>query len=123
MRHILTSYFYFCRDVSGAQIGYVDRTVAGAGNPLMMKSKLENTLEVTPENQKDYIQFTLGGQSWATNKDNDESAPTYCKVGGWDPRAGPLCNEFDSGTAQESKRQMDCYFQCAWGGGATSDGS
>ncbi|KAI4952592.1 hypothetical protein J4E91_003064 [Alternaria rosae] len=88
-------------DASGAQIGHVDKTKAGAGNTLMMKSKLEKTLEVTPENQHNYIQFTLGGQSWATNKDNDESAPAYCNVGDWAPRSGP----------------------CPWGGGATSDGS
>lgn len=110
-------------DVSGAQIGHVDKTKAGAGNTLMMKSKLEKTLEVTPENQHDYIQFTLGGQSWATNKDNDESAPAYCNVGGWAPRSGPVCNILGGDTIREAKRQMDCYFQCPWGGGATSDGS
>lgn len=41
---------------------------------------VEGELEITPEQHNDYVQFTLGGQSW---KSSDEGS---CSVGGWDPR-------------------------------------
>ena len=41
---------------------------------------VEGELEITPEKQNDYVQFTLGGQSW---KSSDKGS---CGVGGWDPR-------------------------------------
>ncbi|KAL9627685.1 MAG: hypothetical protein Q9204_006399 [Flavoplaca sp. TL-2023a] len=63
------------------QIGHSDEKEAGDGNPLKVKTDgVEGELEITPEKQNDYVQFTLGGQSW---KSSDKGS---CGVGGWDPR-------------------------------------
>ncbi|KAF2689866.1 hypothetical protein K458DRAFT_95905 [Lentithecium fluviatile CBS 122367] len=109
-------------DVGGAQIGYQHDTEAGDGHPLKMKSKLEALLEVTPEHRGDYIQFTLGTESW-TSKDNDKGALAYCNTGGWDPRENPWSDPFFECPygSYIRQRQMDCYFQCPWHGGASSD--
>ena len=109
-------------DVKGSQIGYQDLTGINANGPLSMKSKLEALLEVTGEHRGDYIQFSLGDESW-TSKDNDKTAPVYCNTGGWDPREDPWSDPFfecEYGSLIR-QRQMDCYFQCPWHGGKSSD--
>lgn len=111
-------------DVASTQIGYQALTEAGANNPLDMPSKLEAYLEVTPEHTGDYIQFTLGTESWKST-DNDKSAAVYCNTGGWDPKEDPF-DDPDYSCALGSliqQRQMDCYFQCPWHGGKSSDAS
>ena len=35
---------------------------------------------ITPESENDYVQFTIGTQSWSS------SDKAICTVGGWDPR-------------------------------------
>ncbi|KAI9781208.1 MAG: hypothetical protein M1816_002468 [Peltula sp. TS41687] len=79
-------------DIAGNQIGYVEATKADATNLLSMESKLESFLVITPEHWGDYIQFSLGAESW-TSRDNDNASGAYCNTGSWDPRDGPLCNE------------------------------
>lgn len=44
-----------------------------------MKSKLQDLLVITPEEQNDYIQFALGSEQFA-------SSGAQCRVGGWDPK-------------------------------------
>lgn len=79
-------------DSSGAQIGYIKRTQAGASAYAKMGSKLEDPLIVTPEwAQGGYIQFQLGGLNFNTLNDKDQSKPVYCNVGGYDPAEGPKC--------------------------------
>jgi hypothetical protein len=109
-------------DVKGTQIGYQALIQAGAKQPLKMKSKLENLLEVTAEHKGDYIQFTVGSESW-TSKDNDKSASNYCNTGGWDPREDPWSDPFFSCKYGDllRQKQMDCYFQCPWKGGKSTD--
>jgi hypothetical protein len=79
-------------DSTGTQIGYMNRTQAGASASAKMGSKLEDQLIVTPEWAKGgYIQFQLGSLLFNTNDDRDKSKPTHCNVGGYDPREGPRC--------------------------------
>lgn len=96
-------------DNKGA-IGHVDRADASAGNSLYFKSKLEDTLVVTPEEAGgEYIQFTLGTESWTSkNKGDTDNSKASCKVGDWD---------------EGYDRQMDCSFNCGWNGGKSSDSS
>lgn len=84
-------------------IGHADRGDAMDGKPMVLKSKLEDTLVLTPEEAGgEYIQFALGSQSWTSSNNAN------CKVGDWD-------GNYD--------RQMDCSFSCGWGGGKSSDDS
>ncbi|KAJ7441930.1 hypothetical protein B0H11DRAFT_2348774 [Mycena galericulata] len=82
------------------KIGYVPRSNADDPNSLHMVSKLEAVMVVTPEQEHDYIQFTVGDVSFPSDDSN------YCKVGGWN---------------HNSDRQMDCGFPCVWNGGDSSD--
>ncbi|KAL8706771.1 MAG: hypothetical protein Q9201_000197 [Fulgogasparrea decipioides] len=77
-------------DVGGNQIGYQRAKQAGATDPLSVKSKLEDVLIVTPEHQKNYVQFTLGTENF-DSKQQDQTQPSWCSTGGWDPREGPAC--------------------------------
>ncbi|KAJ7653050.1 pectate lyase superfamily protein-domain-containing protein [Mycena rosella] len=77
------------------KIGFQSRLDA----PYNMVSKFDNLFVVTPVEDGDYIQFTLGDQTWR----NDDGS---CSVGGWDHGAD---------------RQMDCGFTCTWGGGDSTD--
>ncbi|TVY27287.1 Lipase [Lachnellula hyalina] len=73
---------------------------AGDGNPLKWSTKIPDQLVLTPEaggNPRDYIQFTVGSQSWTT--DNQTGMP-YCNVGGWSSNYSP------------ANRNMDCFFNC-----------
>ena len=57
---------------------------AGAGNAFSWNTKLPNPLVMTPEaqgNPADYIQFTIGTESWQSSQHDDTKMP-FCKVGG-----------------------------------------
>ncbi|KAL8915696.1 MAG: hypothetical protein Q9172_006747 [Xanthocarpia lactea] len=87
-------------DVGGNKIGFQARAEAGATKPLSVKSKLENALIVTPQHQGDYVQFQLGTEAFDTTQQDEEE------------------NEEDD---FEMKRGIDCYFQCPYHGGTSSD--
>jgi hypothetical protein len=106
-------------DSKGQLIGTLPRTQAGAAASARMGSKFENQLIVTPEwAQGGYIQFALGDLMFSS-LDLDQSKPSFCKVGGYDPKEGPKCvinppagrgsiPRLDPGAI--SVRQMDCWF-------------
>ena len=72
------------KDAAGTQIGWQVHTAADASHPLYVKSKLEDVFVITPEEQHSYIQFTLGGQSWASNQKFKDTDVPWCKVGDYD---------------------------------------
>ncbi|KAL8910198.1 MAG: hypothetical protein Q9171_004496 [Xanthocarpia ochracea] len=104
-------------DVGGNNIGFQPRAEAGATKPLSVKSKLEDVLIVTPQHQGDYVQFQLGKEAFDTTQ-QDEEEFYWCSVGGWDPKRMLCRNEEDD---FERKRGIDCYFQCSYHGGTSSD--
>ena len=58
---------------------------AGDGNGFSWNTKLPNSLVMTPEAQgdpADYIQFTIGTQSWKSSQNDDTQMP-FCNVGGY----------------------------------------
>jgi hypothetical protein len=66
-----------------------DPQSAGDGNSLMFNSKLPDSLFITPEaqgNPRDYIQFTIGSQSWKTSM---STGTTRCNTGGWNSKYSP----------------------------------
>ncbi|KAL8895447.1 MAG: hypothetical protein Q9207_008169 [Kuettlingeria erythrocarpa] len=70
---------------------------AGDKNPYVLNAYYQ-PMEITPEAQDgDYIQFTLGDQSWRTSTN---SGTPRCEVGDWDSDFTPLA------------RDMDCFFFC-----------
>lgn len=87
------------KDGAGNEIGRLgfkkdsgdgDPQPEGDGNPLNWETKLPEKLAITSEaqgNPRDYIQFTIGGQSWKSS-DPDEGTPR-CNVGGWTSRYSP----------------------------------
>lgn len=91
------------------EIGTLDRTGTDGDTAATVFSALEDDLIVLAESKHDYIAFTLGDQSWPSNgKFGSMDAHNPCSVGGWD------------GSDFPSYRQMDCSFQCTWGGGESS---
>ena len=69
----------------------------GGGNPYKLVGYYD-TLLVTPEAQGgDYIQFSIGQQSWTTK---DGTGVPRCQVGDWDSDFTPIA------------RDMDCFFNC-----------
>ncbi|KAI1113551.1 SGNH hydrolase-type esterase domain-containing protein [Nemania sp. NC0429] len=73
---------------------------AGDGHPLNFLSKLPDPLAMTPEargNPKDYIQFTIGTQSWTTAT---TTGAARCDTGAWSWDYSPR------------NRIMDCFFNC-----------
>lgn len=68
----------------------------GGGNPYTLVGYYD-TLLVTPEAQGDYIQFSIGQQSWTTK---DGTGVPRCQVGGWDSDFTPVA------------RDIDCFFNC-----------
>ena len=74
-------------DANRNTIGWQVHTQCSSSAPLSVKSKFENPMVVTPEAQNDYVQFTIGAQSWSSlwRGPNDP----YCKVGGWDGSDDP----------------------------------
>lgn len=87
------------KDGTGNEIGRLgfkknsgdgDPQSEGAGNSLNWETKLPDKLVITSEaqgNPRDYIQFTIGGQSWKTS-DPDTGTPR-CNVGGWNSHYSP----------------------------------
>ncbi|KAI1274942.1 SGNH hydrolase-type esterase domain-containing protein [Xylaria sp. FL0933] len=74
--------------------------VAGDKNPLSFSSNLPDLLVMTPEargHPRDYIQFTIGTQSWTTVM---KEGSARCDLGDWTSDYSPR------------HRLMDCYFQC-----------
>lgn len=65
---------------AGASINVAD--------PYSMLSKLADPLVIVGEHDKDYIQFTLGKQSWTSRT---TTAPYFASNGGWNPKDGPVC--------------------------------
>ena len=61
------------------------------GNSYTFTSVLPNPLVITGEHENDYVQFTYGGLSWQSKEPNGGAS---CSVGGWDPRDGPVCDDF-----------------------------
>lgn len=79
-------------DGAGVQIGFMKKTQAGASASAWMGSKLEDPLVITPEwANGGYIQFQIGLLGFDTHTDTDDSKPTHCHWGGFDPRDGPTC--------------------------------
>ncbi|TGJ86909.1 hypothetical protein E0Z10_g1911 [Xylaria hypoxylon] len=73
---------------------------AGDGHSLNFNSKLPDSLVITPEargNPSDYIQFTIGSQSWTTST---STGSARCDTGSWSSRFSP------------ANRIMDCFFNC-----------
>lgn len=68
----------------------------GDGNPYKFTGYYA-TMEITPEGQGDYIQFTIGGQSWTSKQ---KTGRKRCNVGGWNRPVSP------------ANRNMDCFFDC-----------
>ncbi len=87
------------KDGAGNEIGRLgfkkdsgdrDPQSEGDKNPLNWETKLPDKLVITSEAQghpRDYVQFTIGGQSWTTN-DPDTGTPR-CNVGGWNSDYSP----------------------------------
>ncbi|KAI0903680.1 SGNH hydrolase-type esterase domain-containing protein [Ustulina deusta] len=73
---------------------------AGDGHSLDFNSKLPLSLVITPEaggNPSDYIQFTIGAQSWSTATGTGRAR---CDTGSWSSSFSP------------ASRLMDCFFLC-----------
>lgn len=94
---------------------------AGDKNSLTWNTKLPSGLVITPEaqgNPRDYIQFTIGAQSWKTS---DEQGIPRCQTGGWTSDYSPAVS-FSSSFIRvvaryslintEQNRNMDCFFNC-----------
>ena len=99
-----THSFHFdvqAKDADGNVIGGTAKGHAfGAGNkrPYVL-SAYYTTMTMTPESQGgDYIQFTIGDQSWTTHDEGDGASK--CRVGDWDSKTSPKA------------RDMDCAFIC-----------
>lgn len=91
------------------EIGTLDRTGSDGDTPVTVSSALEDDLVVTAQSKNDYIAFSLADQRWPSNgKFGDGDTHNDCSVGGWD------------GSDYPRYRQMDCSFQCTWGGGESS---
>ena len=100
---------------TGAPVG------AGDKDALTWNSKLPSGLVITPEAQgdpRDYVQFTIGGQSWKTS---DGSGTPRCQTGGWSSAYSPAVSYSSSSIVvvtgyglinTEQNRNMDCFFNC-----------
>lgn len=83
-------------DNAKTQIGYQSRTGTDGSNPVSVSSALEDDLVVIAESQDDYIQYTLGPQTWPSNgKFGPTDAHNSCSVGDWDCSDSP-CVSFIS---------------------------
>lgn len=72
------------KDNNKATIGWLPHTDSDNQMSWNVVSRLEDPLAVTPESQHDYVQFTLGSQSWRTDKATDPKHIPNCSVGDWD---------------------------------------
>ena len=66
------------------------------GNSYSFASKLKDPLIITGEHENDYVQFTLGSLSWQSKTPNGGGS---CKIGGWDPKGGPVCSRLGDSIA------------------------
>lgn len=66
---------------------------------------MKNTLEVTGEHQKDYIQFVYGSTKWTSG---DKSGAAHCKLKGddWNKKGPGECPNM------ALSREFDCEFPC-----------
>ena len=71
-------------DNNKATIGWLPHTHDNNNYIWKVVSRLEDPLEVTPESQNDYVQFSLPNQSWRTDQDTDASKIPNCGIGDWD---------------------------------------
>ncbi|KAL9127037.1 MAG: hypothetical protein Q9175_007814 [Cornicularia normoerica] len=89
------------KDADGKIIGGTYGKEVEAGQKGRSPYKFEgyySTLEITPEAQSNnYIQFTIGSQSWTTK---DNKVIPRCQTGDWDGSYSPV------------SRDMDCFFNC-----------
>ena len=76
-------------------------------DPYNFISSLADPLVIVGEHENDYMQFTLGTQSWTSRT---TAAPYDCSNGGWNPRDGPVCG-LRVGN-QNAENQVDCSFPC-----------
>ena len=77
------------KDTAGKIIGGTNgnQVWAGDGSPYRLENLYYGTLEFTPEAREgNYIQFTLGDQSWRTNAPGPVA---HCSVGDWDGDYSP----------------------------------
>lgn len=65
----------------------------GDGDPFSWKTKLPDSLDMTPEARHQYIQFSIGSLSWTTR---DSKGDKQCKVGGWSSGFSPSVSRGDS---------------------------
>lgn len=70
------------------------------GNPYNFQSTLADPLVITGEHKNDYVQFTIGALSWQSRTPNGGAS---CRVGGWDPKDGPMC-KIENATAVSEGR-------------------
>ena len=96
-------------------------TVAGDPNSLRLPlNSYQGVLVITPEQEKDYIQFSVAGGAWWTSSD-----PNSCSVGNWAPPDYGYPKVGDDSTLGiaagvrshpanmvTQTRQMDCSFDC-----------
>ena len=82
-----------------------------AGNGTTIQGPLPDPIAITGEHDDDYVQFTYGSLSWQSKQPNGGA---QCSVGGWNPRDGPLCDNYGVGPPEDSptENQMDCCFPC-----------
>ncbi|KAI4114600.1 MAG: hypothetical protein LQ338_007981 [Usnochroma carphineum] len=89
------------KDADGATVGGIngDWVEAGkdGGNPYTY-DRSYNTLIITREARGDYVQFSIGDQSWTTS---DANGVPRCQTGGW-----------DATFYEPEYRDMDCFFKC-----------
>ncbi len=74
-------------DDNKTTIGWQPHTQCSTAKPLTVNSKLESGMVITPESAGDYIQFTVGSQSWASTKGGTDLP--NCSVGKWDGSDDP----------------------------------
>ena len=92
------------KNVIGQTITDADHPIGYAmddGNSYSFTSKLPQPLVITGEHENDYVQFTYGGLSWQSKTPNGGGS---CTVGGWDPRDGPICDDFLGSTTNAVRR-------------------
>ncbi|KAF2868269.1 hypothetical protein BDV95DRAFT_610231 [Massariosphaeria phaeospora] len=105
-------------DTGRSKIGSTAGSPYGPAKPLRMKSKLEAELVITPSSSN--VTFALGTEKWSTGDVNKE-ALVYCNIGAYAPSDSTQKANQAFGITTTQIRHMDCYFQCPWHGGESSD--
>lgn len=83
-------------DNKKASIGKVNNATASDRQPLEMKTKMQDTLRISPLGQDGEVQFVLGTYIWRSSRG------TECVAGWWAPPKN----------GQPSVRDMECSFHC-----------